>query len=176
MPAAVPAAASAAEGVLFMTTPALLPPALPAIVLVDDSADDLFFIERIMRKQGITNPVVTFTDSTKAIVYFTDLGVHQSATPCAILTDLKMPKVDGFGLVEWIRTQRYLDGMYVGVISSSGFAQDRDRAERSGAQAYYTKIPPPLTLSTFVQVAMTSDRPSRPMVGRSEGEDNFRQW
>lgn len=61
--------------------------------------------------------------------------------PDVILLDLKMPRVNGFEFLEWLRSrgdkhQRFIP---VVVMSSSGMREDVDRAYALGANSYLVK-------------------------------------
>lgn len=59
--------------------------------------------------------------------------------PSVLITDIKMPKVDGFELLIWLRTQPRLKTMPKLVISSSILEEDLARSLQLGATAYFIK-------------------------------------
>ncbi|MDX8384216.1 MAG: response regulator [Ghiorsea sp.] len=56
-----------------------------------------------------------------------------------IVTDLEMPRLDGFGLVRRIRNQSEYEDMPVMVISTRESEEDRMRALEAGADSYMVK-------------------------------------
>jgi CheY-like chemotaxis protein len=56
-----------------------------------------------------------------------------------LLLDLKMPRKDGFEVLEWIRSQPDLFALRVVVLSSSQVQSDIDRAYELGASSYLVK-------------------------------------
>jgi chemotaxis protein histidine kinase CheA len=56
-----------------------------------------------------------------------------------IVTDLEMPRLDGFGLVRRIRNKSEYEDLPIMVISTRESAEDRMRALESGADAYMVK-------------------------------------
>src|SRR4051794_21012054 len=97
--------------------PAMPPPPIRPVIVIDDEPDDLFFIRRLFDKGGVKNPVVTFLDSEDALAFLTATAVIvrkvADFTPCVLFTDIKMPKMDGLDLVRWIRKQPEFDALTV---------------------------------------------------------------
>jgi len=56
-----------------------------------------------------------------------------------VVTDLEMPRLDGFGLVRRIRNQSKYDDLPLMIISTRESAEDRMRAMESGADTYMVK-------------------------------------
>ena len=71
-------------------------------------------------------------------------GAHP--LPSIILLDLKMPFLDGFEVLTWIRKQPELAKTPVAVLTSSAEERDRRRAAELGAKAYFVKPPKPETI------------------------------
>jgi two-component system response regulator len=83
-----------------------------------------------------------------------ELSTGSVATPCSstlLLLDLKMPKLNGFEVLEWVRTQPSLKDMVVVVFSSSGLEQDKLQAYALGADCYVEKPSYPEDLLQFAQ-------------------------
>ena len=51
---------------------------LPPILVADDDEDDRYFIERLIKKTGIPNPVRTFDDGSEVVNF---LGGSRLSTP-----------------------------------------------------------------------------------------------
>jgi CheY-like chemotaxis protein len=72
------------------------------ILLVEDSESDLYLMQYALRKADVSNPVFSVRDGQEAIEYSSGQGRYadraQYPLPCIIITDLKMPRVDGLGL------------------------------------------------------------------------------
>jgi CheY-like chemotaxis protein len=121
--------------------------------LVDDSEHDLLFMKYALEKCALGNPVITRQDGKEAIEYLTQAlaGMEPDwhPLPCLVITDLKMPKVDGLGLLAWMRGQTQLELVPKLVLSSSGEDSDRKRAEELGCSAYFVK---PSKLESLVKL------------------------
>jgi CheY-like chemotaxis protein len=129
------------------------------VVVIDDEPDDLFFLRRLFDKGGVKNPVVTFLDSEDSMSFLSaTLVISRKVpefTPCVLFTDIKMPKLDGFELVKWIRKHRELDELTVVVMSSSDNPDDVELAQKLGADRYLLKYPSPETLAELIADAAT---------------------
>src|SRR3954468_1293367 len=96
-------------------------PSSRPIVIVDDNPDDLFFFKRGLVKAGVTNPLVIGEDGEEAIALLKKMidgkTLKPADTPLIVFLDLKMPRVSGFAVLEWIRTQRAFDAVPVAILS-----------------------------------------------------------
>jgi DNA-binding response OmpR family regulator len=113
------------------------------ILVADDDANDVFFLRRAFKKAGYDFMVVDVPDGERAIQYlsgaegFSDRS--QFPLPSLLILDLKMPKMNGFEVLEWIKDQSRFVGMKVVVLSSSGLQSDKHKAETLGAHDYRVK-------------------------------------
>jgi DNA-binding response OmpR family regulator len=58
---------------------------------------------------------------------------------CAIITDLNLPKMDGFELIERVRSRPVLAKLPILVISGDTDPRTPDRVRRLGADAFFSK-------------------------------------
>ena len=113
------------------------------ILLVEDREDDIFLVQRAFQKAGIKNPLQITRDGHEAMAYLS--GEHQYANrseyplPDLILLDLKMPGMDGFEVLTWIRQQPGIRGIPVVVLTSSDQIRDVNRAYALGANSFLVK-------------------------------------
>jgi len=130
---------------------------LRPVIIIDDEPDDLFLLRRLLEKGGVKNPVITFLDSEDVRTFFAASAVMQKKVPeyapCVLFTDLKMPKIDGFELLEWLRKQKAFDGLTIVVLSSSDLPGDVERAEKLGANHYLLKYPSPERIAKVIAAA-----------------------
>ena len=129
------------------------------ILLVEDSEDDLLLMQYAFQEAGVKNRICTVCDGRDAIDYLEGVGPYANRDkyplPCAIITDLKMPRVDGMTLLKWLQTRRDFFRMPKLVLSTSGLESDRQEAAHLGACGYFVK---PADLHELVQVAVNIDQ------------------
>jgi CheY-like chemotaxis protein len=125
---------------------------------VEDSENDLDLMRFAFRKAGIPNPICEMRDGKQAIEYLSGEGEYADRgrypLPCLIITDLKMPRVDGFGLLEWMKSRPEFDRVPRIVLTSSGHEMDEKRARELGGCAYFVK---PSQLGNLVALLIEMD-------------------
>lgn len=104
------------------------------ILLVEDSADDQVLVRRALRVYPEVN-ISTASDGQEALDYF----ASRTELPELVILDLKLPKLDGFDVLRWIRSQPALQELSVVVFSSSDEVHDIELATRYGANGYARK-------------------------------------
>jgi len=133
-----------------MTTPK------PVILLAEDDENDVFFMRRALQKSEVEFAVQVVTDGQQAVDYLSGGGKfgnrEQHPLPSVILLDLKMPFLDGFEVLTWLRSQPSFNGVPVAVLTSSAEDRDRRRARELGARAYFVKPPKPETILEIMRL------------------------
>jgi CheY-like chemotaxis protein len=108
------------------------------VLIVEDSPDTLLLLGTLFRREGAT--VTTAASAAEAL---------QSAVnkrPNLIVSDIGMPEVDGYQLLEQLRI---LPGLAdVPAIAISGYASEEDR-ERALAVGYLALVPKPVDIDTL---------------------------
>jgi len=130
------------------------------VLVVDDDAAVRLVCAVNLEAEGLQ--VVEAADGNDA------LEQMRRERPDLVLTDVKMPGLDGFELVERLRRdERTRD---VPVIFLSGEAQpvNADRARALGAVAYLTKPFDPRRLATFIVRALAGSEPASASPGGFE--------
>ncbi|HUR45658.1 MAG TPA: response regulator [Candidatus Saccharimonadales bacterium] len=113
------------------------------ILLVEDNDDDAFFFEKAVQRLGVSLKVERVVDGPQAVEYLmkqiesSPPGMLQA--PAMVMLDLKLPRMDGFEVLEWIRHHEALKNLRVNILSSSGEEADRLRASYLKADAYLVK-------------------------------------
>ncbi|HUR12618.1 MAG TPA: response regulator [Flavitalea sp.] len=64
------------------------------IIVIEDDADDQLLIDEIFQRLAYTNEIIYFSDGYDALAYLTKSDVK----PFLILSDINMPRIDGFEL------------------------------------------------------------------------------
>ena len=130
------------------------------ILLVEDTADDVFFLRRALKKAQINNPLQVAVHGQEAIDYLAGNGNYGDRTkfplPALVLLDLKLPFVDGFEVLAWLRTQPCLVTLPVVILTSSSEERDRRRAAELGANGYLVKPPDEAMMREVMQLLAVS--------------------
>jgi CheY-like chemotaxis protein len=113
------------------------------ILIVDDSHDDATLLERMLRARGVTNPIFTVHSALEAIAYLEGDHGYEDRTkyflPKLILLDLKMPLMDGFEFMGWLRLNDKLGKFKVIVVSGLADVASIRRAYALGARSFLIK-------------------------------------
>ena len=107
--------------------------------VVDDDDIQTMLVTDFLSRAGYV--VYSSTDSTKAVAEIAE------KKPDCVLVDLMMPKIDGFEVIEKLRSLPDLRNTKIAVVSSKTYDSDRRRAAALGVNAYILK---PLDHDTFL--------------------------
>ncbi len=123
------------------------------VLYAEDEPSDRLFMDRAFRKAGLGHALRTVVNGQEAKDYLAGKGAYgdrsQHPMPAVVLLDLKMPLVDGFELLEWMRGRSELTSLPVVVFTSSPLPVDQQRAKDLGANDYIEK---PSAVSKFGDV------------------------
>ena len=113
------------------------------ILLVEDRDDDVVLVRKAFERSHIGNPLHVVRDGEEAMMYLAGEGKYANRAeyplPWLILLDLKMPRVDGFEVLKWIRQQAGFGSIIVVVLTSSDQIRDADKAYKLGANSFMVK-------------------------------------
>ncbi len=123
------------------------------ILVVDDAPDDTYFLRRTLKHAGIHNPVIGCSNGEEA-VSFLESARFGGQRPGLVFLDLRMPRMDGFEFLRWLRSHAEFADLKVIVISSSPLDEDRQRAAELGCHDYVVKFPSPEAMSQLVAAAL----------------------
>ncbi|HWD91861.1 MAG TPA: response regulator [Verrucomicrobiae bacterium] len=131
----------------------------PNILVVDDGEEDVLFLRRAFAGLGLRHRLTHVADGEEAIKYLSRQAPYDDnalyPVPDVVVLDLKMPKRDGFEVLQWLREQKTLKPAPVAVLTSSNRDEDKKRAKDLGAGSYYTK---PVDFTKLVGVAKDINR------------------
>jgi CheY-like chemotaxis protein len=125
------------------------------VLLVEDSEDDVMFMQRAFAKAQVPYALKTVADGREAIAYLAGNEIYSCRgafpIPRLVLLDLNLPHVSGFDVLRWIRQQTaYLD-LIVVVLSSSELPSDIRQAYALGANSFLSKPADPNKLTDLVR-------------------------
>src|ERR1051325_4277376 len=127
------------------------------ILVAEDDPNDQFFIEKELKKLTIPIELRFVNDGEQAVAYLLALGKFadsgQFPKPDVMFIDLKMPRLNGFELLEWLQKNGLSERILTVVVSSSSLQEDIDKAYDLGANAYLIK---PANLRDYVRTFRTT--------------------
>lgn len=113
------------------------------ILLVEDNDDDAFMIRRAFEKAQILNPLHLAHTGEQALAYLKGEGLFadraQFPLPELLLLDLRLPGMDGFAVLNWLRQQPAFQQLRVVVLTSSTDVRDVNLAFQFGANGFMLK-------------------------------------
>lgn len=129
-------------------------------LIVDDNATNRLILREILEHHGLLTQVASSAAEAMSLLReMVDLpGKFQ-----VMITDVNMPDVDGFSLVEQVRGDSRLSGLAVVILTSGDRAGDKDRCERLGVGSHLRK---PIKQSELLQAIVLSVGTWRPELER----------
>lgn len=120
-----------------------------SILLVGDNPDDELLMLRALAKYGMAGEVAVARDGVEALDYLFSPGRPGGAMPRLILLDLKLPRLDGFEVLEQVRADKRTRLLPVVILTSSGEHRDVLGGYGLGADSYVRK---PVDFERFLEV------------------------
>jgi CheY-like chemotaxis protein len=124
------------------------------ILMVEDNPFDVDLTMRTLRACNVGDRVYVARDGKEALDFLFAAGKHEGRktdqVPRLVLLDLKLPKVTGLQVLQWVRADPRTKDIPVIVLTS--FEDDREVVEifRLGVSGYLVK---PLNKDEFVALA-----------------------
>lgn len=130
-----------------------MPDYLP-FLLVEDQEDDVRLVQRAFLKARILNPLYVTRSGEEAIAYLVGTGEFAQRgrypIPGVVLLDIKLPGMDGFEVLSWIRRVTFLPNLRVVMLTSSDAMHDVTRAYEMGANSFLIK---PADFERFIEIS-----------------------
>lgn len=113
------------------------------ILLVEDNPDDAKLTLRAFKRNNMLNPVVVARDGVEALDFLFARGAYAEHAgkppPTLIILDLKLPKLDGLGVLKAVRGDERTRLIPVVILTSSKEEQDLIHSYALGANSYVRK-------------------------------------
>jgi len=112
------------------------------IVMIEDDEGHARLIEKNIRRAGVSNEIIPFTDGSSALVYL--LGADGSGAVSAhrqllVLLDLNLPDMTGVDILTKIKSNIHLKRSPVVVLTTTDDTREIQRCYDLGANVYITK-------------------------------------
>jgi two-component system response regulator len=121
------------------------------ILLVEDNPDDVELTLLAFERSKLTNEVTVARDGVEALAILHGSGDQPPQLPFAlVLLDLKLPRIDGFEVLQRIRANPLTRLLPVVVLTSSAQERDLVQTYASGANSYIVK---PVDFEQFLVAA-----------------------
>lgn len=116
---------------------------MKAILLVEDNPDDQELTKLALAKCNIANDIVIAGDGVEALDYLFATGPYENradqAMPAVVLLDLKLPRIDGIGVLQRMREDPRTALLPVVMLTSSREQEDIVKSYKLGANSYIRK-------------------------------------
>ncbi|HEV2211476.1 MAG TPA: response regulator [Verrucomicrobiae bacterium] len=143
----------------------------PLILVIEDDDNDVLLIRRGFRRAGISNPCRFFARGEDAIAYLAGEAGFADRTqyplPELILLDLKLPGIDGYEVLQWIRSKKEFTGIRVVVTTGDTELGGVTRAYHLGANSFLAK---PLEFENPTSLALTLEGLALPPSGPGQDQ------
>ena len=122
------------------------------ILLVEDNPDDVKLTLRAFKRNNMLNPIIVARDGVEALDFLFARGAYAEragkSLPTLIILDLKLPRLDGLGVLKAIRADEQTRLIPVVVMTSSKEEQDLFQSYSLGANSYVRK---PVNFAEFLE-------------------------
>lgn len=105
------------------------------VLIIDDSDDDIVLTKLILEKLNREIRVDSAGSGEKGLALLRSMD----ALPSLVLLDLKMPGLDGFGVLREIRKDERLGSLPVIIVTHSDLESDKNASHANGANSYLNK-------------------------------------
>lgn len=122
------------------------------ILLVEDNPDDATLTLRAFKRSHVMNPIAVARDGIEALDFLFARGAYDDRAgmplPTLVILDLKLPKLDGLGVLKAIRADVRTQLLPVVILTSSKEEQDLISGYSLGANSYVRK---PVDFTEFLE-------------------------
>jgi CheY-like chemotaxis protein len=112
------------------------------IVMIEDDEGHARLIEKNVRRAGVNNEILPFTNGTDALDFI--LGADRSGTVSSdrhllILLDLNLPDMSGIDILEKVKSNPHAKRLPVVILTTTDDEREIQRCYDLGANVYITK-------------------------------------
>lgn len=125
-----------------------------AVLIIEDYEDDARLLEMLLTSAGVTNPIRTVLTAEQAMAYLEGRFPYSDRTrfplPAVIFLDLKLPGIDGFDFLRWLRAHPMLKSAFIVILSATGDLISVQAAYALGANSFLVKPCQPADLENLI--------------------------
>ena len=112
-------------------------------LLVEDDANDVEMLSLAFTRLGWADRLVSVSNGQEAVEYLEGKDKYADRAkyplPTLIILDIKMPRMNGFEFMSWLRAHASLNPLPVLVLTSSQDPKDIERAKALSVVSYLVK-------------------------------------
>lgn len=124
------------------------------ILIVEDYEDDAKLLEMLLTGAAVGNPIRIVLSAEQAIAYLLGAPPYSDRVrfplPSVIFLDLKLPGIDGFEFLRWVRANPHSQGAFIVVFSATGDLASVQAAYALGANTFLVKPCRPADLENLI--------------------------
>ncbi len=112
------------------------------IIMIEDDEGHARLIERNIRRSGVNNAIIPFSNGTDAIAYLfgkDGSGLERKGDALLILLDLNLPDMTGLEILRRVKESPYLKHAPVVVLTTTDDSREIKRCYELGCNVYVTK-------------------------------------
>jgi len=113
------------------------------MLVAEDRDEDVDILRLACKRAKVSLPLFFVRDGEEVLEYLKGEGRYSDRAshplPQLLLLDLRMPRLDGFEVLQWLRLQPGLRRLLVIVFTCSELPEDVNRAFELGANSYLVK-------------------------------------
>ena len=112
------------------------------IIMVEDDEGHARLIERNIRRSGVNNEILPFTNGTDAVKYLLGAdgtGLEHKGHALLILLDLNLPDMTGIDILKTVKQNSFLKSAPVVILTTTDDSQEIKRCYELGCNVYITK-------------------------------------
>ncbi|MBU3984439.1 MAG: response regulator [Proteobacteria bacterium] len=115
---------------------------LKTILLAEDNPNDVELTIEALTENNLANNVIAVNDGVEAMEFLRYEGKYKQrkkGQPAVLLLDIKMPRMDGIEVLQYIRSDDQLKMLPVVMLTSSREEPDLKKCYALGVNAYVVK-------------------------------------